>query len=184
MYKNRTILTLILSSVVMIISIATLIFFFKIIANKNEHTSAVLLNLSNKMAKKNNFESVKNKIDKVKQTEDTINSYFVDSAKIDSFISYLEELGTNFNTEVKVESFENSPADKNTLLVRISCKGTFSDILNTILLLENTPYQIHITKTSLTQQQQTNTIVDKNGKSITTSIPSWQATISFNILIS
>jgi hypothetical protein len=184
MYKNRTILKLILSSLIMLLSVGTLVLFAKIIANKNSHTSAVLLNLSNKMAKKDNIEILKKKIAEVEETRETINGYFVDSTKIDYFVDYLENLGTSFGTQIKVESFEPSAKDKNTLSVRLSCKGTFSNIMNTILLLENAPYNIHITRTSFSQQLDQITTTDKGGKKTTNSIPTWQANISFTILSS
>jgi arginine utilization protein RocB len=126
----------------MILSIATLFFFFKIIANKNEHTSSVLVNLANKMAKRENIDTLKKKIEEVKQTQEKINEHFVDSTKIDSFVDYLEKLGTSGSTEVKVESFELSVADKNTLQVKLSTKGTFSNVMRTMMLLENTPYHV------------------------------------------
>ena len=182
MYKNRTTLTLIISSIVMIISIITLIFFFKIIANKNTHTSAVLTTLAEKMAKKNNIEVVRNKINEVDQTKNLISNYFVDSSKIDSFIDYLEKLGSSVGTEVKVENFETTN-NKNSLSVRVTCLGTFSGIMNTILLLENAPYEIHITRASINQQlQPTSSTNDKPIKK--SSAPMWQANISFTILTS
>jgi arginine utilization protein RocB len=168
----------------MILSIATLFFFFKIIANKNEHTSSVLVNLANKMAKRENIDTLKKKIEEVKQTQEKINEHFVDSTKIDSFVDYLEKLGTSGSTEVKVESFELSVADKNTLQVKLSTKGTFSNVMRTMMLLENTPYQVHITNVSLNKQSGDINIDPKTGKVITTTASTWQSTISFSILTS
>ncbi|MEK7106386.1 MAG: hypothetical protein AAB895_03435 [Patescibacteria group bacterium] len=184
MLKNRTIITLIISAVVMLATLATLVFFFKIIANKNEHTSAVLVNLANKVARKENINTLTKKIAEVEETKETIDGYFVDSTSIDSFIDYLEKLGANINTEVKVENFEISSTEKNILLVRLSNKGSFTNVMRMIVLLENAPYQIRITRTSINQLPQSVTVDEKTGKATQVGATLWQSTISFSILIS
>lgn len=167
----------------MLVSVATFIFFLKIIANKNEHTSAILVALANKVARKENKESLMKKISEVELTKETVGGFFVESTKIDSFIDYLEKLGASINTEVKVEDFDISETDKNTLLVKLSTKGSFSNVMRMILLLENAPYQIHITSTSLEQQSRPVTI-DETGNSTSTGASIWKGTISFSILTS
>jgi predicted O-linked N-acetylglucosamine transferase (SPINDLY family) len=188
MNKNRTTFILSLSIIVMILSLGTLVFFFKIIINKNQHTSATLVALANKMERKNNIDSLTKKISEVELTQQTINGYFVDSTKIDSFIDYLEKLGASASTEVKVQNFD-TPTAKNqtnkTLMVTISSTGTFTNVMRTLELLENAPYKIHITKTTFNLQPKVTAIDEKTGKPVPdSSTPIWQALISFSILIS
>lgn len=180
MKKHRTTFILIISTIVMLVSFATLALFFKIIANKNAHTSAILVTLANKMAKKDNIDILTKKIEEVNTTKRRIDGYFVDASKIDSFIEYLENLGTSAGTEIKVAGFEVSPTDPHLLLVRLTSKGSFTNTMRTIMLLENAPYQLRITRTSLVRQ--TGTMTDAKGKASTTSF--WQAEISFSILTS
>lgn len=188
MNKNRTTFILGLSITVMIFSLGALVFLFKIIINKNQHTSATLVALANKMERKKNIDSLTKKNSEVELTQQTVNRYFVDSTKIDSFIDYLEKLGASASTEVKVQNFD-IPTAKNqsnkTLMVTISSKGTFTNVMRTIELLENAPYKIHITKTTFNLQPKVTTIDEKTGKPIPdSSTPIWQALISFSILIS
>ncbi|MEK7585715.1 MAG: hypothetical protein AAB477_00555 [Patescibacteria group bacterium] len=184
MFKNRTILILILSIVTTLLALGTLIFFFRMVKNKNQHTSALLTTLANKMYQKQNAQALTKKMADIEETRSTINSYFVDSKEIDSFISYLENLGTSAGAEVKVDKFDTSTT-KNILIVRITAKGTFSSIMRTLLLLENAPYKIDITRTYLDQQlgQTISDTKDPTKKQII-SAPIWQLEVSFNILTS
>lgn len=182
MYKKRTTLTLILSMLAMVISIATLVLFFKIIANKNEHTSALSRSLVDKIAMKENADTLIKNIDEVENIKKIINEHFVDSTKIDSFIDYLEKLGVSASTEVKVESFDTSKTEKNILSVTLSINGKFSNIINTIKLLENAPYQIHIIRTSLIEQSKSISKEIKTGDNVSIGTPEWQASVSFNVL--
>ena len=85
MFKNRTILILILSIVTTLLALGTLIFFFRMVKNKNQHTSALLTTLANKMYQKQNAQALTKKMADIEETRSTINSYFVDSKEIDSF---------------------------------------------------------------------------------------------------
>ncbi|MDE2030739.1 MAG: hypothetical protein KGI58_00545 [Patescibacteria group bacterium] len=184
MNKNHTTLTLVISAIVMVVSIGTLIFFFRIIENKNKHTSAVLTTLANKIADKNDSQIAESKMSEINSAQNSINNYFVDLTKIDSFVNYLEGLGSKSGAVVKVDSFETSDKEKNVLSVRLSSKGSFEDIIRTILLLENSPYNIHITNISLGEEQipqDTNTNTKTNNKS-SVNKTQWQNTISFTVI--
>ncbi len=182
MYKNRTTFMLILSILAMVVSITTLILFFKIIANKNEHTSALSRSLVDKIAMKENADTLTKKIDEVENIKKIINAHFVDSTKIDSFIDYLEKLGISASTEVKVESFDTSKTEKNILSVTLSVNGTFSNVINTFKLLENSPYQIDVIRISLIEQPKSINKEIKTGNSASAGAPEWQSSVSFNVL--
>lgn len=182
MNKNRTIIVLALSILAMVVALGALVFFLKIIANKNKHTSIVLVTLANNIVKKEKRDVLLEKISEVELVKQTIDGHFVDPTKIDSFIDYLEKLGKDAGSEVKVENFEISTAEKNKLMVRLSAEGTFNNIMRTIMLLENTPYQIYITKTLIDKKPpQSDSSENKIGDKVSTSTPIWQVTISFNV---
>jgi hypothetical protein len=107
----------------------------------------------------------------------------VDSEQIDSFISYLENLGTTAGTVLEVKTVEISPNKKNTILGKVSAQGTFASVMKTITLLESIPYQIEVTSVYLNKDTQTVTSEVK-GKTVTTTSYVWQADISFEILSS
>lgn len=183
MHKPRTTLVFYMSILTMLLAVGSFVFFFKVIKNKNHHTSAVLTTLQSKINKKENIETLEKKIVEVEATRKVINGYFVDSNHIDSFINYLENLGTNTKTELVVKSVEISSSEANTVLGQVSIKGGFADVMRTTTLLENIPYQIHITSLYLNKDIQTVT-TEVKGKTVVTTSSVWQADIAFRILSS
>jgi hypothetical protein len=155
-----------------------------VIKNKNQHTSVVLTTLQDKITEKENYRINASKIEETKLIQDSMNNYLVDKDKIDVFVGYLENIGVDFSSIVSVKSIEVSKEDSDLILVRLSVNGTFSNVINTINLIENIPYQINITKiylnkdTRLSFQESRNTVQ----KQKTSKTPEWQADISFSIL--
>jgi hypothetical protein len=86
----------------------------------------------------------------------------------------MEKLGAKGNTTLSVKKVEISQKEKNTVLVGVLIRGTFSDVMQTIALIENMPYKIHITSSYVNQQE----------KQAEIARPLWQADVSFNILSS
>ncbi len=183
MHKNRTILLFGLSIVTSLLVIGVFIFFLIIIKNKNEHTKAVLTTLENKNLKKLNASAITQKITRIEDIHKVVDSYFVNPNEIDSFVNYLENIGTNTNTVVNVESVAVLTTIKNTIAVKISAEGDFSNIMHTIQLLENAPYKIHVQQIYLNKRIQTIT-QDLKDVPKTKEILVWHVDISFVVLIS
>ena len=184
MKKNYTTIIFFISIFVSILAICLFIFFLKVIRNKNEHASVVLTTLEEKMKEKENAIMFSKKVAEIKSLQDSINSHFVDSNKMDTFVGYLEEIGTSLGSEVVVNSIEIPPKTQNIISFQLSISGTFQKVMETITFLENIPYQINITQISLN-----NDIIQANQVDVKTiapvkitSLPTWQANVSFNIL--
>jgi hypothetical protein len=184
MKKNHTILVLIFSILVTILAIGLFVFFLKVIKNKNEHTSVVLMTLEEKMKEKEEAMVFAGKIAEIKSLKDSINNYFLDSNKIDTFVDYLEEIGSNTGSKVSVKSIEIPSKAENIISVKLSVVGTFQEVMETIAYLENIPYQVNITQVYLNKD--TGQIVQGNVEVIEqnkiSEMPIWQADVSFNIL--
>jgi hypothetical protein len=183
MNKNRTKILFALSIVTMMLACTTLVFFLRVIKNKNEHTSALTLTLADKMAEKQSTEDTKKKTGEVETTRALVESYFVNSSESDAFINYLEGLGTTAGSEVTVDSLDIAPASKNILLVQISGSGTFSSLMRTLELLENSPYKIHVMRTYFNQQSIVDTTGDAKAPKKTAG-PTWKSEIGFSVLLS
>lgn len=181
MKKNHTTPILIVSILVIILAICLFIFFLKVIKNKNQHASVVLTTLEEKMKEKENAIIFAEKVAEIKSLQDSINSYFVDPNKIDTFVGYLEEIGLSLGSEISVESIEIPPKTKNTIVFKLSIIGTFKEVMKTITFLENIPYKINITQIYLNKEmtQQTQEVIVE---SEIQKVPTWQADVSFNIL--
>lgn len=129
------------------------------------------------------LKSLVEKVNKVSEISDTINSYFVNSKEVDSFINYLENLGASAGVELEVENFDVSATSKDILNVTISTKGSFSNTIKALILIENAPYKINITKTFLDKSSESSNPDPKDPqKQINTSF--WRSEISFNVLTS
>jgi len=183
MNNRHTKIIFYLSIITTLLAVGAFIFLFKIIIDKNEHTSVVQSTLNDKMIKKQNNKELANKLAEIDNTQKTIDSYFVDPTRIDSFVEYLEKLGSPFGALVKVENFEISSGEKNILKVEISSEGTFANMMRIIKLVENAPYQTHVKQVSLVKSsdmpnQDPKILKDSDTGSI------WQVNIVFNILTS
>jgi hypothetical protein len=181
MKRQHSIFTLILSILVTIVIISVLVFVLKVIQNKNEHASAVLMTLSEKMKEKEDAVSFGEKVIEVKALQDSINSHFIDLNKIDTFVGYLEDIGPNFGSKVTVDDIDVSQKTKNIVNFDLSISGTFKEVLQTVDSLENLPYRVNITQVYLNKIYESPTD-GENTKSKITTTPKWQADVSFNIV--
>jgi len=181
MKKNNTILILIFSIIATILAVCLFIFFWKVIENKNEHISVVLNTLEEKMKEKEDAMTFAQKITEIKLLQDSIDSHFLDSNKIDRFVDYLEEIGLELGSDVSVESIEILSESENIISVQLSTVGTFQEVMETIAYLENIPYQVDITQIYLNRNMKQENI-QTTGKNKVPSVQTWQANVSFNIL--
>lgn len=179
---KRTIIILISSAIVMFVALGSFFFVIRIMKNKNTHTAKVLETLKEKETQKQNIKTLQNKLKEFEIIQADINNHFVDKTKIDLFVSFLEELGTKSKAEVDVHTLDIAKKEKNTMNVGISIKGSFSSVLQTIALLENTPYRLSISSVGLNTSvpDQDNLQVEDKNKIKRT----WVANVSFSILIS
>lgn len=179
--KNKKILLILIPSIlVAAASVFGFIYILKIIKIKNENTSAILLALEEKMVTKENEKIFSEKIAEVKKMSDSINAYFVDPNNIDTFVVFLESLGTIEGVELVVNNIDIPKDIINILNLKISIKGEFSNVISTIDSLENIPYEINITQIYLNKDMSQEGSNIDSLKIIKT--PKWQADISFDIV--
>lgn len=183
MKKNRTILIFILSTLITIFVVCLLVFFLKIIENKNKHISAVIGTIEEKLKEKENVTIFAEKISEITLLQNSINSHFVDSNKIDSLVNYLEDIDLGIGSEVLIKNIEILQNPQNIISFKILITGTFEQIMKTITFLENIPYMINITQVSLNKNFSPEPTREKTETYVFT-MPTWQADVSFNVLSS
>lgn len=180
MKKNKTNLIFIVSVLLLMCTLGFLIYFLNIIKNKNKHISAVASTLENKLIEKENITSLKNKINELSDANKNINSYFVDTSNIDTFVEYLENIGINNNVDLSVSSVEVPKNEKNKILASLIIKGDFPNIMKVVAILESAPYNIVINSLYLNKDiilpNDVNNLLYKENKN------SWQANVTFNVL--
>lgn len=181
MKNKKPILLLIVSILSFLMTLAAFVFFVKIIFNKNIHISAVQSTLENRMIEKENFSALEDKVKEIENTHKKINSFFLKKSQADLFVDYLENLGTDSNTKLSVKSVESSTKDKDFIVFKIFVEGNFSDIMQTISLLENAPYNILVDSLYINREI-VPVSTDPNAPKITNNIQLWNADVSFSIL--
>lgn len=186
MKRKHTTLILTFSVIITIATVLLFLFFLRVIKNKNQHISTVITTLEEKMKEKEDTLMFAEKVTEIKSTQDTIVSHFVDPDKIDTFVGYLEDLGSSVGSELIVKNIEIPPKTKNIISIQLLISGTFQEVISAINLLENIPYQITVTQMYLNkdikQSKQAGDINSEIPKTEVSEIPTWQADISFNIL--
>lgn len=176
MKKTRTTFFLIFSVIALIAVALLFVFFMRIIKNKNQHISVAATALEEKMKEKEDAILNASKVAEIKSIQDLIDSHFVDPDKIDTFVNYLEGIGSTTGSNVVIGGI-NVPQDvKNTIAFKVSVTGSFQSVMKTINFIDNIPYQVSITQVYLNKETKS-LVAEKNPK------PSgWQADISFNVL--
>lgn len=178
MKNKNTIIKLIIAIFFSVTLTFVFIFFIKIIKNKNRHASVSMITLEDKIAQKEKSIIFSEKIIETKNLQNSINNYFVNTDKIDTFVDFLEELGLKNDSKVLVKGIEVLKNNNNLVSFKISINGTFQQVAKTLIVLENIPYQINITQVYLNKDKQEDfSLKTKNKNNLL-----WQADVSFNIL--
>lgn len=176
MIKKHITLKFVLSIFSAIVIIVAFIFFLKIIKEKNKNTSISLTTLQEKIKTKEKINMFFEKSNEIKTLQSSLNNYFVDTTKIDTFVSYLESLGGDIGSKIVVKEIV-APEEANKMIeFQVSITGDFDQVTKTIILLENIPYQIEVTRVYYNKD----TKIEEEGKIIVA--PTWKADLTFKIL--
>lgn len=188
MRENSTIAMFYLSILAVIFAVGILVFLFKVIENKNAHTSKVLATLSEKMTEKENITGLSKKIAEIQNTQKKVKAYLVDPNQVDTFVEYLEKIGSDTDTELSVKTINTLESVPDKIFINISVRGAFANVMWALAVLENAPYQVNITRAYLNKEltQAPPVMQDAKGKpKASVPVPSaWRADIDFNILSS
>jgi hypothetical protein len=127
------------------------------------------------------------KVAEIKALQVSVNNHFVDPNAIDTFVNYLEDMGSTLGSVTSVKDIQIPDKIKNTVVISLSITGTFNNVMRTITYLENIPYKINITDVYINKNMDESEgdllgVVKKNKGPVTPVIPTWQADISFSIL--
>lgn len=176
--KTTAIFTIIL--ILTLFFLTVFVFFVNVIKNKNKHISAVSKTLEEKIEKKNQLNLIKDQNDFILESNQKINSYFINSENIDIFIEYLESIGIQEKVELIVKGVEISKNDSKIISITFLAQGDFSNIFRIIQRIEYAPYKIHFKNLYLSKEIMPQT--NKTKKE--TQILNWQLNGTLNILSS
>ncbi len=138
-----------------------------------------LISLEEKINQKEKAIMFSEKSLEIKDLQNSINNYFIDTKKIDTFVNYLEDLGIGIGSEVIVKEILTPEKTDSIIEFQILIKGNFDQVTKTVFLLENIPYQIEIGQVYYNKDIERD-IGDEKKDLITKAM--WQADVSFSIL--
>lgn len=135
---------LIISIIIFISFVGIFTYLLNVIKNKNNHISRVTETLEQKLSEKENVASLEEKMLELKDIDRRIQNFLVDPSSIDTFVEFIENLGVANAVELSVTNVDVPKGEKNKILISISIKGEFSQIMRIINIIENAPYNISI----------------------------------------
>ncbi len=182
MKNNKTTIIFLISLVIALFTISVFVFLMKVVENKNIHIQSVSSALEEKETEKSQIDKIKKNADMIKESQDKINLYFVDSTNITTFINYLESVGSLGGTTLTVQNVDIPDQQGNQISARILIDGSFSNVMKTLQMMENVPYKVHFNSVYLNK----NVSSDQNGQLNVKKMPKtyWEAQVSLNMLTS
>lgn len=178
MIKKNTTLKFILAVFFSLLVISIFIFSLKIIKIKNRNTSTAMMALQEKIKMKEKITMFSDKNTEIKALQNYVDAYFVDTKKIDTFVSYLESLGGEIGSKIIVKEIKVPEKLNDRIEFQLSIIGDFNQVTRTVIILENIPYQINITRVYYNIETKNK---EKDDLKIL-NVPTWQADITFDIL--
>lgn len=152
MKKNTTNLILIISTILLFVFLATFVYVLNIIKNKNNHSSVVSSTLAKKIIEKGEIRTLEKKMSELKEIDNKIAGFFVNTSRIDTFVEYLENIGVDNNVVMTVNSVDSLKNDKTKVIVGLNMTGDFSNLMKIIAILENSPYYVKISSSYLNKE--------------------------------
>jgi|SRR3989344_976398 len=121
--------------------------FFYSIKTASEEASALSYDLEEKRTNKDELSLLQHSLNETKEDREKLNSYFVRSGNIDSFIERIISLGDESGITIMLNGLTETP--DNTLTIDLRGSGKFEDLFYFMKLIEHIPYHIEFKKVYL-----------------------------------
>lgn len=146
--KNRKIIFLISS--LLFTLLFCLVFYYiynKILDNKNS-TQILYGEWKTEEDRREVIKSLDRTINKIQDKKIILESHFVGSSDVVPYLDFFEKSAVLVNAKSEVSSV-SVPSDNSTINVSLDIDGSFESIYKYINLIENAPYELHITSFTL-----------------------------------
>ena len=129
-------------------------FLYTVIVKKSTEVATLQNQIDIKREKINSIISSRVALAKIAKDEAIVKKYFVSENDIVAFIDDLQTRGASQGTVVKVLSVSAGTASiKSSLTLPITVAGTFDSVMRTVGMIEYAPYNITISKFSLSKDE-------------------------------
>ncbi|HEY4490262.1 MAG TPA: type 4a pilus biogenesis protein PilO [Candidatus Paceibacterota bacterium] len=135
-------------------------FIYTLLQIKAEQNRVKLLlsEVNSNAAKEENFKKIKNFLQENSILISEVDSYFVSSDGVVSFIEKLESLGRSFGLGTVIESVmvnsQNKTDFKEELRITVRVNGSWTNVMNFVASAENLPYKVTIQRINLARDEE------------------------------
>ena len=176
MNQTRNSIILCASSVLFFVLIVVLyVYGFSWVKNENEYTSSLASQLTTETQQQDNERRLAQAIKDTDSDRTKLNSYFVTGDASVQFLGTIEGYGDASGAVAKFTSVDYD-AKKNELTMLLHITGTFKNVYQTILMLEDAPYEFDFQQINFSRD------VSQSGGDTTKKVvgaPMWDADINF-----
>ncbi len=146
--KGKNIVYLIVSTIFLLGAFSLFGYLFYNVRAESQSVSELSAQIEQLSNEESTSSTLKHSVAVTEGDSSKLNSYFVSSDNVVSFINSMEALGVNVGSDVSTTSIDPGK-DSSTLTFNIVAKGSFSSVSRFVTLLENVPYQVRIQKLDL-----------------------------------
>ncbi len=175
MNQTRKSIILCVSSILLLIIVGALYAYcFLQIKHENEYTSGLSKQLLTESQKQDDDRRLAIAIKETDEGRTKLNSYFVTGDGSVHFLGIIEGYSDVAGTQAKFTTVDYDTA-KNKLIMSLRITGTFQDVYQNILMLENAPYELEFNRIIFSKDG--GQAVDATKK--TPTVPTWNVDINF-----
>lgn len=146
------------------------------IKHENEYTSGLASQLTTETQQQDDERRLAQAIKETDADRTKLNSYFVTGDGSVQFLGTIEGYGAASGTQAKFDSVDYDSVKKE-LTMSLHITGTFQDVYQNILMLENAPYEFDFQRIILARDDsQSGTTAKKSSGS-----PIWDADVNFGL---
>lgn len=182
MKKNYHILLLGILFLVLLCSIGGYVYMYTRVSKKTASIENISIEIENEKKSQKNILGLKRSIELADKKNILLDSYFVTEETVVDFIKSIEALAKELGVEVQISSLQQGDQiGKQGLFVTLTVTGDFSPVNNFLILLENMPHQLIVSRVQLVSEKNTltPTLDPKTKKPISGTDKKWSASVDF-----
>lgn len=127
---------------------------YRIISQKSQHVADVEQKIIDANKNVRRIALARTALAEIANDEAAVRSYFVSEAGVVAFIDGLEKIGSTEKAEVSVLSVSSAGSPSQPVLsLSLSIKGTFDAVMRTTGAIEYSPYDLWVTRLSVTHDE-------------------------------
>jgi hypothetical protein len=155
--KASSLIHLVIALVLGFVAAALYAFWYSTVSEQSQYVATLQSHIDEATSNVNRIAAARAALAEIASDEATVQAYFVPETGVVSFISALEELGASHKATVSVLSVSTAGTTAEPLLtLTLSISGTFDAVMRTVGAIEYAPYDLSITRLSVSEGEKGN----------------------------